>query len=299
VVTCSGGVLVPVINPHGLFEGQRLAACTDRAQLYWPRLYCAANGYARLELHYPTIAARCFHGFAEVPTEQQVLDVVEEYVRHFLAIPYKADGQLWLQFVTEDKYLRRHKTADDEQSPEPPPDSREAFAAGYSAWKEARQSSSKDEDGRFSEKFPNYFRKVAAEFPHGIGIGEGGGGGTGSGDGDGVGDGVGSGVGVLASSKTTKRAAILLDALQLDETPSLLEILETAFAEAAAMYPDKTEKRICQHLVSQRRNYEKLAAAEGMRAVTPEIFFDARLWKESEHWRKFLTPVAERNRRDG
>jgi hypothetical protein len=291
-------VLVPVINPHGLFEGQRLAACTDRAQLFWPRLYCAANGYGRLEFHYPTIAGRCFHNFREVPSEQQISNVVEEYVANFLAIPYKADGQLWLQFVTEDKYLRRHKSADDEQSPAPPPDSREAFAAGYSAWKEARQATSKDDDGRFSEKFPNYFRNVSAEFPHGIGIGGGIGVGTGSGDGNG--SGVGSGVGVPAASETTQRGAIsVLATLQLNETPSLIEILETAFSEASAMFPDKTEKRICQHLVSQRRNYEKLAAAEGMRAVTPEIFFDARLWKESEHWRKFLTPVAERDRRDG
>jgi hypothetical protein len=288
---------MPVINPHGLFEGQRLAACSDLAQLYWARLYCAANGYGRLEFHYPTIAGRCFHGFREVPTEQEISKVVEEYVANFLAIPYKADGQLWLQFVTEDKYLRRHKSADDEQSPAPPPDSREAFAAGYSAWKEARQSSSKDEDGRFSERFPNYFRKVSAEIPHGIGIGIGIGVGTGSGDGVGIGGGGGEKLpplppqgGNLAASQ--RGAESVLATLQLDETTSLIEILSTAFSEASAMFPDKTEKRICQHLVSQRRNYEKLAAAEGMRAVTPEAFFDTRLWKEPEHWKKFMTPAT-------
>ena len=104
-----------------MFDGQRLAACSDVAQLYWPRLFCAANGYARLELHYPTIAGRCFHGFRQVPTEDQVFAVVKEYADNFLVIPYHADGQLWIQFATLDKFLRRRKTADDERSPAPPP----------------------------------------------------------------------------------------------------------------------------------------------------------------------------------
>jgi hypothetical protein len=176
---------MPVINPHGLFEGQRLAACSDVAQLYWPRLFCAANGYARLELHYPTIAGRCFHGFRQVPTEDQVFAVVKEYADNFLVVPYHADGQLWVQFATEDKFLRRRKTADDERSPAPPPASLDTFKAGYAAWKAKRQStSSSGGNGTFSKLFPTYFQKASDEFSPGVGVGVGVGDGVGDGDGE-------------------------------------------------------------------------------------------------------------------
>jgi len=47
-----------IIDPAGLFEGERLAACSDVAQLYWPRLFLAANSCARLELSYPSVISK-------------------------------------------------------------------------------------------------------------------------------------------------------------------------------------------------------------------------------------------------
>ena len=174
---------MPVIDPKGLFEGQRLAACSDRAQSYWPRLYCAANGYARLELHGPSIVGRCFSYYREPPSVEQLLAVIAEYSDNFLVIPYQARGQFWVQFATEEKFLRRRKTADDERSPAPPPESLKTFAAGYSAWKEKHQKSANPGDSSISQMFPNYFRNISEAFPPGVGVG------VGDGDGDGDGDG--------------------------------------------------------------------------------------------------------------
>jgi hypothetical protein len=102
------------------------------------------------------------------------------------------------------------------------------------------------------------------------------------------------GGGNLAPSKATQRGAeSVLASLELDETtPALIEVVETAFSEASAMYPKETEDRICEHLVSQRREYEKLAADQHMRpAASVETFFGAGLWKEPAHWDKFLKPA--------
>jgi hypothetical protein len=172
---------MPVIDPKGLFEGQRLSSCSDQAQLYWPRIYCATNGYGRLEFHAPSIISRCFHYFRKIPTEDELLAVITEFVKNYLAIPYQFNGQLWLQFATEEKFLRRRKTADDENSPAPPPESLSTFAAGYSAWKAEHQVTINEGDTQISEMFPKYFGKVSATFPPGVGVG------VGDGDGDGEG----------------------------------------------------------------------------------------------------------------
>jgi hypothetical protein len=169
---------MPVIDPKGLFEGQRLAACSDRAQSFWPRLYCAANGYARLELHPPTIIGRCFHYYKVVPTEEEILAVIRELVDNFLVIPYQAEGQWWLQFATEEKFLRRRKTAEDERSPAPPAESLKAFESGYAQWKD-KQATRNHGDTNISKMFPKYFRNVSATFPPGVGVGVGNGAGSG------------------------------------------------------------------------------------------------------------------------
>lgn len=44
-----------IIDPEGLFSGDRLRRCSNLAQLHWPRLYLAANGFARLEINFAKI----------------------------------------------------------------------------------------------------------------------------------------------------------------------------------------------------------------------------------------------------
>ena len=82
----------------------------------------------------------------------------------------------------------------------------------------------------------------------------------------------------------------MLASLHLDNDPSLIEIVETAFSEAVAMYPDETQNRICVHLVATRREYEKVAANHAKQAVSVETFFSSGLWKEPDHWSKVLKP---------
>jgi hypothetical protein len=90
---------------------------------------------------------------------------------------------------------------------------------------------------------------------------------------------------------TQRGARNVLASLKLNETPSRVEILETAFSEAVAMYPNETENRICGHLVATWREYGKVAANQHKQAVPVETFFRSGLWKEPEQWSKVLKSV--------
>ena len=43
-----------ILKPDGLFAGDRIRHCSDAAQLHWPRIFLASNGFARIELNYFT-----------------------------------------------------------------------------------------------------------------------------------------------------------------------------------------------------------------------------------------------------
>jgi hypothetical protein len=161
-----------IIDPVGLFNGERIAACSDRAQLLFPRLLAAANGYARLELNYATIIANWFRTFAEPPTEDDLWSVFEEYASNFLAVLYEARGAWWAEFNTSEKFLPRYKTKRDEESPAPPHEAREKHNAGYLQWKKAKYLTHQ-RFRKFSESFSN-----PPKVSHGIG---------GGGDGEGIG----------------------------------------------------------------------------------------------------------------
>ena len=99
--------------------------------------------------------------------------------------------------------------------------------------------------------------------------------------------------GTSASSKSTKRAAEhILTSLQLDE-PCPIEVIEAACSEAIAMYPNETENWISEQLVNARHLYNKFATDHHKRGVSAEIFFGAGLWKDTEHWAKFLKPSED------
>lgn len=171
-----------IIDPDGLFEGERLARCSDLAQLYWPRLFIAANGYGRLELSYSSLCSKIFRHFKNPPTEEQLWHVFEELAENYLAIVYEADGVWWAQLVTSDKYLPRYKTTRDEQSPAPPEELVEQVRKGYLEWKRAK-SSRHSRFQKFSENFGKFPKISEGEERSGVGVG------------DGVGVGVGVGVG--------------------------------------------------------------------------------------------------------
>lgn len=127
-----------IIDPSGLQQGERLAACSDLAQLHWPRLFLASNGYARLELSYQAIAASVYRNFAVPPTEDQLWRIFEEFAENFLVILYEVEGTWWAQFSTSEKYLPRYKTTRDNSSPAPPLEAVERHRSGYIEWKRSK-----------------------------------------------------------------------------------------------------------------------------------------------------------------
>src|SRR5260370_20680214 len=126
-----GGARMLIVDPKGLFEGERLAACSDDAQLHWQRLFLAANGYARLELSYPVIVANVYRSFRTPPTEDELWGFFEEYAANFLVVLYLTDGVWWAQFSASEKYMPRYKAARDRESPAPPLALLERHRNGY------------------------------------------------------------------------------------------------------------------------------------------------------------------------
>ena len=99
-----------IIDPEGLFSGERLAACSDLAQLYWPRFFLAANSCGRIELSYKSIVSRVFGNFQSPPKSDDLWKIFREYDDNYLAILYQSEsGTWWCQFITSEKYLPKYK----------------------------------------------------------------------------------------------------------------------------------------------------------------------------------------------
>ena len=109
-----------IIDPDGLFNGDRLRNCSNTAQLHFPRLLLASNGFARLEINYPKIIGVAYSTFKPVPSEADLQSWIQEYVENYLLCPYEADGRLWGQWDAKPELLPRYKTSGDRRSPKPP-----------------------------------------------------------------------------------------------------------------------------------------------------------------------------------
>ena len=151
-----------LIDPEGLFGGDRLRACSDRARLLWPYLYLASNGFGRLELNYHRIIARCFSDFRRIPSEAELKKVLDEYQLNCLLFVYEAAGQVWGAWDTPTKNLPDYKTAADRRSPEPP-------EPEFSNWKRSYRAQKKP----FAKLSLNASEKLSENFPLGIGVGVG------------------------------------------------------------------------------------------------------------------------------
>jgi len=147
-----------IIDPQGLFGGDRLRRCSNTAQLHWPRLFLASDGYARLEINYPRIIGRAYSTFDPIPTEAELQGCFQEYVHNYLLFVYEEDGQLWGQWDTKSELLPRYKTAQDRRSPIPP-------ERAFTEWKKRYRNEPKTT----SENF----RKFSETFLHGVGVGVG------------------------------------------------------------------------------------------------------------------------------
>jgi hypothetical protein len=151
-----------VIDPEGLFNGDRLRRCSNIAQLHWPRLFLASDGFARLEINYARIIGRAYPTFNPVPSVTELEAWIQEYADNYLIFLYQMDGQLWGQWDTRPELLPRYKTAADRRSPEPP-------EGAFREWKRRYREQNK--------AFPKCFGKISAALQHGVGVGVGIGGG--------------------------------------------------------------------------------------------------------------------------
>ena len=102
-----------IINPEGFFNGDRLRRCSNAAQLHWPRLFLASDGFARLEINYARIIGRAYATFNPIPTEDELLVFIREYSQNHLLFLYQVGGQTWGQWDTQSEFLPRYKTAQD------------------------------------------------------------------------------------------------------------------------------------------------------------------------------------------
>ena len=109
-----------IIDPDGLFSGDRLRRCSNIAQLHWPRLFLASDGFGRLELNYARIVGRAYQTFRPIPSEPDINAVLLEFEENYLLFGYEIDGRLWGQWDTRLEFLPRYKTAADHRSPKPP-----------------------------------------------------------------------------------------------------------------------------------------------------------------------------------
>lgn len=125
-----------IIDPKGLFLGDRLAMCSDTAKLHWPWMYAAANNYARLELNYRKVVSTAYTNFQMPPTELEFWKLITEYRNRFLLFVYTtAEGVVWGQWQTNERYLLGKKNAEDRRSPTPPADEQENYRKRYLDYK--------------------------------------------------------------------------------------------------------------------------------------------------------------------
>lgn len=233
-----------IIDPDGLFQGERLAACSDRAKLLWPYIYSASNGYGRIELNLRAIQARCFVSFTKKPSEEELFAVITEYAENFLLLIYEVDGEQWAQWDTSEKYLPPYKSAKDKMSPAPSAEEQNAFIEAYVEHKRSK-CHTHQRFQKFSEKFQDISEEVQ-NISRGIGIG--------------IGIGIGTGVGIgnlsEANASSPRR-----DASGSDE-------IEHVYGE----YPRKEGRRAA--LIAIERASQRLHKGETPHAPMPLV--DAR-----------------------
>jgi hypothetical protein len=135
-----------IIRAKGLYQGERLAACSDLAQLQWPRLYLYGNGFSRFEINVSLIIATVYASLRVKPTEEDIFRWLGEYQDNFLLFIYgdPATGAPWAQWLTAKENLATYRTAEDNRSPAPDEDAIEEYRQAYRDFKRAKFQKSID-----------------------------------------------------------------------------------------------------------------------------------------------------------
>lgn len=265
-----------VIDPDGLFGGDRLRRCSNAAQLHWSRLFLASDGFARLEINYARIVGRTYPTFHPAPSETELQSWIQEYAKNYLLFLYAVDGQVWGQWDTRKELLPRYKKAADRRSPIPP-------EPAFTEWKKQYRSE--------ITAFPKSFGKISETFLHGVGVG------------------VGVGKNNCASDDARVAAVLPLDVVHLgasrtdsvssqppraaSSTQALASQQEVWFAAWWAEYWHKRAKKTAwgafrKHVKTEERFQVVMAAT---RAQTPEMLQRepskrpyAATWLNGERW---------------
>ena len=274
-----------VIDPEGLFNGDRLAHCSDEARLYWPYFFLAANSFGRLEISYEKLMGRAFRTFKKRIAKEEFVALIEEYRGNYLLFIYQAGDQLWGQWLTEAKYLPRYHAARDKLSPAPPEAALEAFCVEYQRQKAAEGADILAAFGNVpkSSEMCGKPREVAAAsgtFPLGVGVGVGTGVGTGTGAGGGVGDGDGKGL-TPFNPLASEAAVYVLDALSLSGDRLRLTVVE---ALGHAMKKQGLNAlAAAEFIVARWQEYERLSLPV---KLGKKSFLETGLYNERENWER-------------
>jgi hypothetical protein len=165
-----------IIDPDGLFNGDRFRLLSNQARLYWPYFFLASNGFGRLEINYHRIVAKAFSTFDPIPQESELMKHIRDYQGAYLLFVYESGGQLWGQWDCPEKLLKKFKTSADRSSPAPPVELMNQWKQSY----QYEKKTIKRIPETFQKLFGNVPEVIAEEFPLGVGVGVG----------EGVGDGV-------------------------------------------------------------------------------------------------------------
>jgi hypothetical protein len=149
-----------MIDPQGMYFGDRMAKLSLMARLHWPHIFLLQNGCGRFEINYPKIVGRAYATFTPVPTSTEIGKYIREYRDSYLLFVYKSNGQVWGQWDISEKFLPRYKDAEAINSPAP---STKEFAD----WRE-RYVSSKVNDHSVSSSTCSVFENLSLNFPLGV-----------------------------------------------------------------------------------------------------------------------------------
>jgi hypothetical protein len=252
-----------IIDPDGLFGGDRLRRCSNEAQLHWTRLFLASDGYARIEINYAKIVGRAYSTFNPIPTEAELQACLREYAENYLLFVYDVDGQVWGQWDTRPEFLPRYKTAVDRRSPPPP-------EQPFIDWKKRYREENK--------AFPKCFGNISESFLHGVGVG------------GGVGVGIGVGKNLCASPGDARVSATESQTQPAKRPASLPDELTPQqhlwFAQAWRIYwrrvAKKPARRAFGKAITTAEIFGRVLAA--IQSQTPEM-----LAREAAHRPHFAT----------